>query len=148
MSNHSLADVGGGIGAFSGKLKSAVNAKWLSVIDPSADMIAGAKESQLVDQSIINSAIDWAAANEEKQLFDRILFKEVVHHLTAEERIATFSMIRERRLEDDGLVLIITRPQNKIDYPFFPSAIDVWAKNQPNENKLINELRQTGFEDV
>ena len=155
---HKIADVGGGSGGFASKLKQSTGAAWLSVIEPSADMLAGASSDPNVDAAECQGAVEWAESGLHSQglpggdcvplRFDRVLLKEVVHHLDAPERLRMFDSLRSRRLTQDGRVLVVTRPQHDIDYPLWPAAREVWAANQPSEGELIEELRAAGFDFV
>jgi len=146
---HALADVGGGSGDFATKLKEKFGARWLSIVEPSAEMLAGAEANALVDSASCADAVEWAAAetapSSDPATFDRILFKEVIHHIDAVERPDLFRALREKRLCDDGRLLIVTRPQRAIDYPMWPAAYEVWAQNQPSEEELAAELKEAGF---
>lgn len=143
---HALADIGGGSGVFSAKLKAAAGARWLSVVEPSAEMLLGAEANALVDEVVTAGALEWAeATSSDGRRSDRVLLKEVVHHIAADERARVFSLLRERRLAAEGQVTIVTRPQRDIDYPLFAAAREVWAKNQPSEYTLTDELQRAGF---
>ena len=151
-STQTLADIGGGSGAFAAKLKQATDARWLSVVEPSAEMLAGAKSDPAVDLALCAGALEWAQEDHVEGdgstapiRYDRVLLKEVVHHFEASDRPRLFSELRTRRLADSGRVLIVTRPQRNIDYPLWEAAREVWADNQPSEAKLIDELRAAGF---
>ena len=160
--SHALADLGGGSGAFATKLKEHAGARWLSVIEPSAEMITGADTNPLVDEAVVADALSWAeggsgdggekigvnTASAERR-FDRVLLKEMVHHISDDLRPHVFRQLRERRLTpEDGRVLIVTRPQREIDYPLWNAAYDVWAQNQPSEADLVQELREAGYGSV
>ena len=153
---HTLADLGGGSGDFASKVKAAFGARWLSVIEPSAEMLSGAEANAMVDSASCADAVSWAAAAPEPSKgpakFDRILLKEVIHHIGATERPALFRALREQRLsggeDTNGRLLIVTRPQRAIDYPMWPAAYEVWAQNQPSEEQLASELREAGFGSV
>ena len=152
---HTLADIGGGSGAFASKLKQETGARWLTVIEPSADMLSGASSDMLVDAAECADATTWAEAGAPPAFaavpttYDRLLLKEVVHHLDAPERRSLFGALRTRRLRaTGGQLLIVTRPHREIDYPLWPAARDVWAAHQPSEAQLETELRAAGFDAV
>ena len=157
-SSHSLADLGGGSGAFATKLKQAASARWLSIVEPSASMLAGAEASSDVDSAICADALGWASSTEDGDgsvasrgmpaRYDRILLKEVVHHFADSDRPLVFRRLRENRLAADGRVLIVTRPQHDIAYPLWEAAREVWAAHQPSEALLVDELKSAGFRDV
>ena len=152
--SHKLADVGGGSGSFAAKLKQEVGARWLTVVEPSADMLAGAATNPLVDAAECKDANAWAKDAPSRksgvpETYNCVLLKEVVHHFSTSERQSIFSLICSHRLDaSDGRLLIVTRPQHNIDYPLWPAARDVWARNQPSETKLMDELRAAGFDKV
>jgi len=56
--------------------------------------------------------------------------------------------VLEKRLKPGGQVLVITRPQKGIDYPFFDEARAVWAAAVPPDDCLLNDLKTAGFENV
>ena len=155
--SHSLADLGGGSGGFATKLKQSAGARWLTVVEPSAAMLAGAEAEAQVNAAICSDALSWASSTEvpcgeasgtTPIRYERILLKEVVHHFDDSERPLVLQRLRENRLTDDGRVLIVTRPQRDIDYPLWDAAREVWASNQPSEARLADELRAAGFFDV
>lgn len=87
--------------------------------------------------------------------YHQVLMKEVVHHLKPLERIPIFQGIRENlsnalTKEDKNIpsLLIITRPQKDIDYPLWKEAKEVWAKNQPDVEDLVQDLIKAGFSDI
>ena len=158
-SSHSLADLGGGSGGFATKLKQAASARWLSVVEPSAEMLSGAEASSDVNSAICADALGWASSSTEEAdgsvtsgsmpvRYDRILLKEVVHHFADSDRPLVFRRLLENRLTADGRVLIVTRPQRDVDYPLWEAAREVWAAHQPSEALLVDELNAAGFRDV
>jgi len=109
--------------------------------------------------------------------YDQILVKEAVHHFDEKDRVGIFRGMREglrsqrRRTssvsstttstaatdDDDSInettvitpsVLIVTRPQTDIDYPFWDEALDVWKKNQPSIETIENDLKTAGFTNI
>ena len=163
-----LCDLGGGNGMFAAEMARSVGMApgSVTVVEPSAEMLAGVKDLPPADAAMIGDSIcsgleEWAALGhlttqeyedeEEEQAapprFARAMLKEVVHHMSTSpaERIAAWKDLRERRMTDDGVLLIIARPQTDIDYPMFDAARKVWASRQPAEQDLAAELKEAGF---
>jgi hypothetical protein len=89
-----------------------------------------------------------------QQNYDQVLLKEVVHHLNPTDRVSIFKALYNgfHPVQDEDValprVLIITRPQYDIDYPMWPEARTVWAKNQPSLEDLVGDLQAAGFRSV
>ena len=93
-----------------------------------------------------------------RQNYHQILMKEVVHHFEESDRIRIFRgmlegfssapLVNKNNGETAPSLLIITRPQRDIDYPLWDAARDVWAKNQPHVDDLVNDLKVAGFQNV
>ena len=153
-SSHALADLGGGSGGFAAKLRELTNARFVSVVDPSAGMLAGAEADARVDSAECADALGWATGSPDTDSrrparYERILLKEVIHHIEPQERAQVFQSLKDSRLtSQDGKLLIVTRPQHDIDYPLWEAALEVWAENQPSETSIVNELKAAGFSDV
>ena len=162
-SRGSLADLGGGNGAFSASM--ARQAKCLpgsvALVDPSVEMLAGARVLPKGDMEMIGSCTaqdiaTWASGYDALRgigdvapiipRFDFALAKECVHHMgNSAARQAAWTDLRRLRLTGEGKLLIMTRPRNDIDYPFFEAAQKVWIENQPDESALVQELHDAGF---
>ncbi|KAJ1455434.1 S-adenosyl-L-methionine-dependent methyltransferase [Pelagophyceae sp. CCMP2097] len=150
---HRVADVGGGNGEFVKEcLEAAPHAETMAlcVVEPSAAMReAPATQAKAAEPAVTILGLDaaaWAADAAEGQRHHRVILKEVVHHL--DDRTAFFRDVRENRLEQGGYVLVVTRPQHDIDYPFWPAASAVWAAAQPSTDDVVAELKAAGFDDV
>ena len=136
-SNDVLADIGGGTGSFTSRLKARASLAKAYCIEPSAPMCAeAAKRSDI--RALCCDAEGFLALNEP---FSKILFKEVIHHIGDRKKLW-------RRLYPllprEGKILIVTRPQH-VAFPFFNAAKEVFARHQPSEESLVDELIEEGF---
>lgn len=82
--------------------------------------------------------------------YHQILLKEMVHHIDESDRVSVFKGMREGLADeedDDSMpsILIVTRPQMDIDYPFWLGARKVWADHQPTPEALVRDLKNAGF---
>jgi len=154
-----LLDIGGGTGNFTKQILDGVSGMDAVVIDPflppssGADDLnnirfvkAGAEDFIEPQGTSIEDPPWW------KTSFHQCLFKEVVHHISVADRKEVFRGIYAGLLPcpevDLPSVLIITRPQYDIDYPLWPEARDVWARNQPSVDEIKIELGHAGFQKV
>jgi len=87
--------------------------------------------------------------------YHQVLLKEVVHHIAKDDRVSVFRGLRAGLAAlpkgadaSPPAVLIMTRPQRDIDYPMWPEAKEVWAKNQPDVEDIQADLRAAGFTNV
>jgi hypothetical protein len=85
----------------------------------------------------------------------KVLIKETIHHIDEKVRVGILKGMYdelEASSGDDGIttpsILIITRPQIEIDYPFWDAARKVWKENQPSLEQLQHELQLAGFVDI
>jgi len=165
-----LVDIGGGTGNFTEMLVKDDSGLDAVIVDPflspSDDdnedskirfVKASAEEFQLSNDSKASDdlALPWWRTN-----YNLVLLKEVVHHLPLSDRVEIFRGLRHglvddkkqpasSSLEDDlSSLLIITRPSHNIDYPLWPAALKVWAKNQPSVESLETDLRLVGYQNV
>jgi len=74
--------------------------------------------------------------------------QKVIHHVPLAEAEGMWANVLQHRLKPGGEVLVITRPQGGIDYPFFDGARAVWAAAVPPDDCLLNDLMAAGFENV
>lgn len=132
-----LADIGGGTGTFTSRLRNEAHLQQAYCIEPASAMCAEA--SKLSDiTAICADAHTFIASNNP---FTKILLKEVIHHITDRER---FWNNVHKALPNGGKLLIITRPQH-IAFPFFNAAKEAFARNQPPHEFFETELRSCGF---
>lgn len=136
-----LADVGGGTGAFVQLLSDQNQLGECVIVDPSEAMLEKARQRRMRTELL--GADEFAAQS--GALFDRILLKEVVHHL--EDRHTIYSGLH-RRMRPGGRLVIVTRPKYEIDYPFFAAAKEQWALHQPEPDEGKAELEAAGFQPV
>jgi hypothetical protein len=90
--------------------------------------------------------------------YHQILMKEVIHHFATNDRPAIFHGLYHHGLIPTTTttttspiipsILIITRPQQDIDYPLWDAAKTIWAQNQPSLEVLKQELETAGFTHV
>jgi len=136
-----LLDVGGGTGNFTDRL----GCQHAVVLDP---YLQGKPSERLkfvsepAEAFMEDDKAPWKQSD-----FDGALLKEVVHHFQAKDRSDIFRGIY-RSLTARGRILIVTRPQNEIDYPFWEAARQVWERNQPSTESFIEDLKEAGFVDI
>lgn len=51
-------------------------------------------------------------------------------------------------MQAGGKLVIVTRPQQEYDYPFFDAARNIWIENQPSTQELKTELTAAGYKEV
>lgn len=132
-----LVDIGGGTGTFTSKLASDANLQCAYCIEPSNAMC---EEASKIDNimAICTDASGFCTLN---LPYTKLLLKEVIHHISDRE---PFWRNIHYQLPSNGKLLIITRPQH-IDFPFFDTAKEAFARNQPPHEVLESELREAGF---
>lgn len=96
-----------------------------------------------------------------RRRYNACLMKEVVHHFDAKDRVGIFRGICDDLKRNKSAsaynkmtvapdLLIITRPQRDIDYPFYSweQVREVWAENQPAVEDIEDDLVRAGFGNV
>jgi len=73
---------------------------------------------------------------------------QVIHHIPEKKVLGMWKSILRLKLQPGGKVLVVTRPQQDIDYPFFPAATAQWERSARPDGCLVEDLRRAGFEDV
>jgi hypothetical protein len=76
------------------------------------------------------------------------LYLKVIHHVPLAEARSMWANVLQCRLKPGGQVLVITRPQQGTDYPFFDGARAAWAAAVPPDACLLGDLAAAGFENV
>lgn len=130
--------------------------------------VKGTAEDLNIDKITIKSSSS-SSWWKKKDKYNYCLMKEVIHHLpdnnntTDNDRINIFrgilSILKENNDNDSTTyttnthihtpsLLIVTRPKYDIDYPMWQAAKDVWVKNQPSVDGIINDLQVAGFSNV
>jgi ubiquinone/menaquinone biosynthesis C-methylase UbiE len=133
-----LADIGGGTGSFTSRLREKASLASAYCIEPSEPMCAEAdKRSDIT--ALCCDAEGFLAL---EKPFSKILFKEVIHHIS--DRRGFWHRLYPR-LPREGKILIITRPQH-VAFPFFTAAREAFARHQPSTESLMAELGEGGFE--
>ena len=133
----SLADIGGGTGAYTKLIHDAVGLRKAWCIEPSEKMCLEAGKLEGIE------AIH-ADAGEFMGMglgFTKVLLKEAVHHIPARETLWRY--LREK-LPAQGRLLIVTRPQDTA-LPLFEQAKEAFRRNQPHQEALLLELESCGF---
>jgi hypothetical protein len=149
---HVLIDIGGGTGNFTRAIIEGTQVTAI-VVDPFLEDSSVDINSQSV-QFVKAAAEEYKqppGANSWRTGYSQVLLKEVIHHLAATDRVAVLRGIREGMSSNSTTkpaILIITRPQRDIDYPLWNDAREVWARNQPSLEELVNDLNEAGFQNV
>ncbi|GKY91940.1 hypothetical protein MPSEU_000165600 [Mayamaea pseudoterrestris] len=161
-----LLDVGGGTGNFTKMIIQDTQTRAI-VVDPflaAADEKAKSSEGTSKQLEFVCAPAEtfMQKANENdywwRRNYHQVLLKEVIHHIdSADHRIEIFRglyqglhPLADSSSNENNLpsLLVITRPQVDIDYPLWPEAKHVWAKNQPSSELLTQELVTAGFAKV
>jgi SAM-dependent methyltransferase len=155
-----LLDIGGGTGNFSRMLVANVDAAYCIVVDPFLEQrttqTTGAGRVTF-EKVPAETFMDQATADQEwrRKGYHQILMKEVFHHFKPDDRPRILRGMCDGLLAiENGLdratpsLLIITRPQTDIDYPLWDEAREVWAKNQPSLQEIVDNLESAGFIDI
>lgn len=162
-----LIDVGGGTGNFT-KLIIENTAMEAISVDPflTVDDHAGDDEAKRRGRSLhfikapaedfAKDFTDITARPWWMRDYHQILFKEIIHHVAKADRVKVLAGLRAglaRIPAKEGVpqppsLLIMTRPQEDIDYPMWPEAKKVWAANQPGVEDIKGDLVAAGFKNV
>ena len=166
-----LLDVGGGTGNFTQMLLKedqgtgkVVNKRGI-VLEPfleKSDVIdAPSLEFIRMGAEILKGDVGDSMELSWRRRYNACLMKEVVHHFDAEDRVGIFRGVCDdlKRNKSASVcnkmsvfpdLLIITRPQRDIDYPFYSweEVREVWAENQPSVEDIEDDLIRAGFGNV
>jgi hypothetical protein len=150
-----LIDVGGGTGNFTLMLtREAVGLRAI-VVDPFLQESSqeSGEELQFVKASAEEFMDEKCKPSDEwwRRGFHHVLMKEVIHHFDDSDRTKIFKGMLKGLADVSAeipSILIITRPKHDIDYPLWPEARDVWAKNQPHVDEILKDLTDAGFQNV
>lgn len=120
-------------------------------VDSSPEMLKISGNSSLKTQTqrlikICTSAQEFVQ-NCRPNSFDIIILKEVIHHFPRKQLDTLITNLRAI-LQPNGTVLICTRPQRDIGYPFFNSALEAWAAVQPDYNIYIDSLVKAEYRNI
>jgi len=141
-----VADVGGGTGRFAQLLHSSLGLKQnVLCVDLSPDMLSQASQLPGVD-TLLKDCVEFAAELPEA-CFDRFLLKEVVHHVPPKD-LGAFYRGLYTGLRKDGVCLTVTRPKERIEYPFFEQARQVWIRDQPEATDFATAMELAGYKGV
>jgi len=133
-----FVDIGGGTGAYTKSICDKAHlVNFPYCVEPSLEMSNVAKINK--DIKIFNE--DANCFSKRALRYDKVLLKEVVHHIKNRDDL-WFDLYD--RLNEDGKILIITRPR-KIKMPLFDAAKKVFFQNQPPYELFIDELEAVGF---
>ena len=109
--------------AFVGLLKDAAGlATTPTCVDPSASMLEACERK---DVAFVQSDARAYVDGLEPKKLDRVLLKEVVHHF-ADDELASICAGLHKTLDQNGRVVVCTRPRDDVEYPFFEAARAVW----------------------
>lgn len=151
-----ILDIGGGTGNFSKMIVAGVDAECV-VVDPFLEQTPSSEDGRVSFHKVAAEAFMEKATDQQewrKQGFHQVLLKEVAHHFATEDRPRIFRGLLEDMTwigndtnHDIPSILIITRPK-QTDYPLWPEASEVWAKNQPSVDDFVADLKAAGFVDI
>jgi trans-aconitate methyltransferase len=137
--NDIFVDIGGGTAEYTKLImdKVKLNNKAYCV-EPSAGMSKIAENNSNIN--IFNEYSDEFFKRPIK--YDKVLLKEMLHYI--EDRPSFWNNLYNN-MNEDGCVLIVTRPQN-VKMPFFDAAKASFHKIQPPYEDFIYELKQASFD--
>ena len=69
---------------------------------------------------------------------------QVVHHF-ADDELASICAGLHKTLDQNGRVVVCTRPRDDVEYPFFEAAREVWRAQQPSADHFVAAFRKHGF---
>lgn len=146
-SRRMLVDLGGGTGNFAKELVERNDNLHITVVEPFLDQGTNGNNSERI--SFVQESADIFLCPESwrDKMIHQILLKELVHHLNNRDELfrGIYDSLIPLEDEDTPSILIITRPQTDIDYPFWDAARQVWAANQPGSAQIQSELQRAGF---
>jgi cyclopropane fatty-acyl-phospholipid synthase-like methyltransferase len=107
-------------------------------VDPSSDLINEARRNGI--DSIIADALEFSLLDNK---YDIIILKEMIHHISIDSLTKLFQNI-SKQLNDNGLVLIVTRPVHT-DFPFFKKVKKIWSTTQPELSVFTSSLLEANY---
>lgn len=135
--NDLFADIGGGTGVVTEKLKKSIGLnKSPYCVEPSAEMIAEAKKYK--DLICVNQEAEQFVVD--KLELDKVLIKESIHHVR--DRVEFWNQLYAG--SPNARVLVITRPQ-KPGFPLFEEAYRSFSRYQPSIELLEDEIKRAGL---
>jgi len=134
----SLADLGGGTGAYTRLIHATAGLRQAYCIEPSKAMYLEACKVAGIEAR----CADAEGFMEMDLPFTKVLLKEAIHHIPARENL--WCHLRNK-LPANGRILIVTRPQD-IALPLFEAAKEAFRRKQPHRETLLRELETCGFE--
>jgi ubiquinone/menaquinone biosynthesis C-methylase UbiE len=139
-----VADIGAGTGLFLRAVEDVISADLPIVcVDPSQPMLDRLPaDPRLVP---LQATAEQVAAREVGLPYDQldaILMKEVIHHVTD---IPTMVNGMADLMAPGGRFLVVTLPP-QLDYPLFDSALERFAKRQPEPEGIADDMRQAGLD--
>jgi len=166
-----LLDVGGGTGNFTqmlleedqgtGKVRNKRGIVLEPFLEKSHVIDAPSLEFIRMGAEILKDDVGDSIELSWRRRYNACLMKEVVHHFDAKDRVGIFRGVCDdlkrnksasvcNKMSVDPDILIITRPQRDIDYPFYSweEVREVWAENQPSVEDIEDDLIRAGFGNV
>ncbi|NEP43389.1 MAG: class I SAM-dependent methyltransferase [Okeania sp. SIO2G4] len=133
-----LADIGCGTGIYSQEILNQIQLQHpIICVDPSAEMLA-----KIPANSRLNPIeMDGVKFSKNPGIYNKIFLKEAIHHI--EEKFILFQNLYQR-LTPGGIFLLLLWPPD-IEHPLFTKALELFEKNQPRYQEMINLLQQVGF---
>jgi len=133
-----FVDIGGGTGSFTDMISKSFSPYKAYCVEPEESMCEIAKNYSTFT-TVCSDTFHFL--NTLKYKYSKMLFKEVIHHIDNRNKLWNDIF---NTIEDEGKILIYTRPQN-IKFPLFQKAKDEFFKNQPHYDFVVNELKDVGF---
>jgi SAM-dependent methyltransferase len=153
-----FVDIGGGTGHIAVSLteRAGLDPRCITVVEPSESMASQAIARKLHTEVV--DAFSWALSSshhnnttesndDELSYYDRMLLKEMIHLVSADKRRSMWHALF-KKLSPGGVVCIVTRPKDNIDYPFFEAAHEVWRNQCSPISELVEDLTNAGFTNI
>jgi ubiquinone/menaquinone biosynthesis C-methylase UbiE len=138
-----IADIGSGTGLFLSRLMEIASADApILCVDPSQPMLDLLPDDPRLTP--ICATAEQIATGEVPMpvpTVDAFVFKEAIHHV--KDIPGTLAGLAAR-LNSGGRILIVSLPP-RLRYPLFQAALDRFAAGQPEEDDLVQAMRDTGL---